>query len=468
MNKSFMGKCAQAMQAGWRGFWRDKRGNTTMIFGLSAISLVSAAGAGIDFSRAESQRSALQDAADAAVLRGALLSKQGTSTAQTAANTVFTQNLAGSDVSGATGSLALTTSGNMMTATYTGTANVKTMFLGLVNMSTLKITAVAKAQTIMRKAEIALVLDDSGSMGNDATRMANLKSSVDSVLADLLDNGVNKSETKVSIVTFDSRVKVAAATNYTWVDYGQAEYVNIKCNNTSCSNTTYTVSYDNGYGARAAYSLTLKNPNGNNKTITMPAIADAKSKWDGCLVDRDQSYDVNETTPSGSTALYPARPCYPYSGVDSPSLSPVSALSTDIAAARTYVKNLDPSGNTNITIGVQWGLETLSSSSPYTGGVAFKDTEVLKYMIIVTDGENTSNRWTSSTSSINARTALACQRAKDLEVTVYVVRVLQGDSTLLKNCASKTDYFYDLKSTSDLNSALTDVFNSIKSTRLTQ
>ncbi|MDC7683927.1 pilus assembly protein [Asticcacaulis sp. BYS171W] len=466
MNKPLMTKLAQAVKA----LWRDRRGNTTMIFGLSALTLVSAAGAGIDFSRAESQRSNLQDAADAAVLRGALLSKQGLTTAQTAANTVFAQNLVGTDLTGATGSLALTTSGNMMTATYTASASVKTMFLGLVNMSNLKISAVAKAQTIMRKAEIALVLDDSGSMGNDPSRLTNLKSSVDSVLADLLTNGVNKSETKVSVVPFDSRIKVTPSTSYAWVDYGQAAYTNIQCNNSSCSNTTYSVTYANGYGARAAYSLTLKNPNGNNKTITMPAIADAKSKWEGCLIDRDQAYDVNETAPSGTTALYPARPC---TGnlQDSSDLSLVREMSTDIAAARAHVQNMKSSGGTNITIGVQWGLETLSPSAPYTGGVAFKDTEVLKYMIIVTDGENSANRWyvgENYNSYINARTALACQRAKDLEITVYVVRVLQGDSTLLKNCASKTAYYYDLKSTSDLNSALSDVFNSIKSTRLTQ
>ncbi|HVZ29097.1 MAG TPA: VWA domain-containing protein, partial [Asticcacaulis sp.] len=126
-----------------------------------------------------------------------------------------------------------------------------------------------------------------------------------------------------------------------------------------------------------------------------------------------------------------------------------------------------PGGNTNITIGVQWGMEALSPSAPLTGGVAFGDTSAKKYMIVVTDGDNTANAWTNVTSQIDARTALACTNAKAKGITVFVVKVIEGNSSLLRGCASKPEYFYDLTNASQINGALSGIFDTIKKTRLT-
>jgi Mg-chelatase subunit ChlD len=143
-------------------------------------------------------------------------------------------------------------------------------------------------------------------------------------------------------------------------------------------------------------------------------------------------------------------------------------LSTDISGARSFVQTLTPAGNTNITIGVQWGMEALSPEAPLTGGVNFGDTETRKFMIIVTDGQNTRNRFTSNTSQIDDRTKKACQAANANNITVYVVRVMEGNSALLKGCASKEDYYYDLKSAAQLNDALASIFDSIRKSRLTK
>jgi Mg-chelatase subunit ChlD len=181
-------------------------------------------------------------------------------------------------------------------------------------------------------------------------------------------------------------------------------------------------------------------------------------------MDRDQPYDVSETAPSSATpaTLYPAQGCV-YTN-----LQPVMPLTNDIATSRAFVQAFVPGGNTNIGIGMQWGIELLSPTQPMDGGVAFDDSTTLKYLILVTDGQNTQNRWSTDTNTIDARTALACTRAKDLGITVFVVRVLDGDSTLLRQCASKSEYFYDLSSATQLNTALSNVFETISKTRLTQ
>ena len=169
--------------------------------------------------------------------------------------------------------------------------------------------------------------------------------------------------------------------------------------------------------------------------------------------------------PPVAATLYPGRTCA------TTALKPVQALSTNIATARSFVQTLTPGGNTNITIGVQWGMEVLSPTDPFTGGVNFNDPMTHKYMIVVTDGQNTANRDYTSSNPANAvnidpRTALACTNAKAQGITVFVVKVIEGNSDMLRACASRPDYFYDLSSASQLNTALSAVFEAIKKTRL--
>ena len=40
-------------------------------------------------------------------------------------------------------------------------------------------------------------------------------------------------------------------------------------------------------------------------------------------------------------------------------------------------------------------------------------------IILLTDGQNTQNRWTSSTTSIDARTQKACDNAKAANIKLY-------------------------------------------------
>ncbi|MDC7683926.1 pilus assembly protein [Asticcacaulis sp. BYS171W] len=585
-----------------KAFRSDRGGNTAMIFGLTAFALLAAVGGGIDVTRAVNMRTKIQDASDAAVLRAATMAR-GTTTAaqQTAADQAFDANLNAtgmnrSGLSFVSRNLVRVTEGANTSLTYNVEATNKNLFLGLIGLSTFNLKIVAEAKAQMRKSEIVFVLDSTGSMAKDS-RMVNLRSSVDAVLAGLLEGGVNVSETKVGMVPFDTQVRVTPGTSYNWVDWGQASSsqscsglsgsycsimidaadkvctgaVNIEaCRSTlklyyktstsggktyydvkvyayeqvgsnytirtysegtytttttqdysggtscnaetgACSTTsggtrnvttttyngesgtttvksnltdystapagytsaassvlTYPASYSNGYDGKPS-STTTTTTNGKPRTIYMPAVPANRAAWTGCFIDRTQPYDISADSPGAATAsLYPARPCV------TATLGVVRPLSTDIAGARTYVQALKEGGAnsyTNITIGVQWGMEVLSPSEPMTGGVAFKDDVTLKYMIVVTDGENTRNRWitnSAQSAQIDARTKLACQAAQDKGITVFVIRVMEGNSALLKACASKPEYYYDLTNAGQLNQALKDVFEAIKKTRLTK
>jgi hypothetical protein len=188
------------------------------------------------------------------------------------------------------------------------------------------------------------------------------------------------------------------------------------------------------------------------------------SDWTGCLEDRGQPYDTlaDAFNADNPDSAYPAINC------DSSSPKVIQDMTTSISDTKTYVNALTANGDTNITIGVQMGMELLSPDAPYTQGVAWGDPDMDKYMIVVTDGDNTRNRWGSSSADIDARTALACQAAKDKGITVFVVRVVQGNSSMLQTCASKTIYYYDLKSASQLNATMADIFQRIGKLRIVQ
>lgn len=574
-------------------FRRDCGGNTILMFGLSLFAIILAIGCAIDMTRVMTARKNMQDAADAALL--AIMIKSASTTQDqrvTWAASAFDKNFHNPSVYGVNKVLTNTATGTTISQSYAVTANVTSYFGGFIGIDHYNVKVLAKAESQMQTSEIALVLDSTGSMA-DSNKMTNLKSSVDSVLASLLNSsGVNVSNTKVAIVPFNTQVKIAQGTALTYVDYG-AESMSEGCKNisgtictaawdvydkicngltdqTACrasvkgwSNVTspaadgsyfttvtfkanvngntvtftdiyktkttttaaysytdetgvhnvaagtststgffsaststasgsgglgvaptttdpngyksiaggslvYNVSNSGGYGSVAA-KTTVSTVNGTSRTYLYPAYNDTKTAWTGCVIDRTKPYDTQVTAPTASIAatLYPARTCA------TSTLKPVQALSTNIATARSFVQTLTPGGNTNITIGVQWGMEVLSPTDPFVGGVNFNDPLTHKYMIIVTDGENTANRDYTSSNPANAvnidpRTALACTNAKAQGITVFVVKVIEGNSDMLRACASRSDYFYDLSSASQLNTALSAVFEAIKKTRLTQ
>ena len=108
------------------------------------------------------------------------------------------------------------------------------------------------------------------------------------------------------------------------------------------------------------------------------------------------------------------------------------------------------SGNTNITLGVIWGMHLLSSTTPFTQGVPWSEVETTKVMIVLTDGDNTESRQYSSTSAIDNRTRKACDAVKAKDILVYTVRVVDGNASLLTNCATETSMYTDIQKASDL------------------
>ena len=170
--------------------------------------------------------------------------------------------------------------------------------------------------------------------------------------------------------------------------------------------------------------------------------------YSGCVIDRLPDSDVTGFAAPvvGTTSEYPKANCA------TTTLATTAGLTTNFAALKSKINAMQPSHNTNITIGVAWGMEALSSSAPLTG----VRNDSRKIMVIMTDGENTQNRWVDAryvsggrtlinqtkSDLIDAKTLAACQTAKTNDIEIFTLNLIDADSAMLLSCSSGESYSY--------------------------
>ena len=154
-------------------------------------------------------------------------------------------------------------------------------------------------------------------------------------------------------------------------------------------------------------------------------------------------------------------------------------LSYNWTAMNSLVDQMQPNGNTNQPIGLVWAWQSLVGGGPLTAPAKDSNYKYTDVIILMSDGLNTENRWSSNQTTIDKRMfdnnnsgAGTCANIKNAGVTLYTVQVNTGGdplSTLMQNCAGGPDKFADptkfyMVTTS---SGLGTVFNAI-GTNLTQ
>ena len=165
------------------GFRGDQRGNVAVIFVLALLPLLSAIGCAIDYSRATRIQSKLQAAADAAsvgsiaklspafIEAGSMTSDGPIADGVTDATKIFNGNIAGTTgftLNSVTPDVNKT--GSTVTSTVTFSADVATMFLGVMGKSVMTVGGTSNSVVNMPLfIDFYLLLDNSPSMGVGAT-----------------------------------------------------------------------------------------------------------------------------------------------------------------------------------------------------------------------------------------------------------------------------------------------------------
>ena len=420
-------------------FFRNRDGGVAPFLAITAIPLMGITGAAVDYTRASSARTAMQSALDATALN---LSKtaQGLDPAQIQgqAQQVFNALFVRPEVENVSIQTEFSSpqQGNFVLK-ITGRATISTHLIKLLGHSQFNFSADSEVLWGIKKLNLALVLDNTGSMASNA-KMTNLKVAAHNLLTTLQNAANAPGDVQVAIVPFAVDVNVGTGhVDASWIDWTDWEDANGTCSKPSYTKKSSCVA--------------------NGKTWT----PDAHSTWNGCVNDRDQNNDIQNAVPvSGS----PSTKFRAHQSSSCPTA--IIPLSHDWTALNAKIDEMTPTGNTNVTIGLAWGFQLLSPVAPFNAPAPADDLD--KVIVILTDGENTQNRWSSSSSSINARTAKVCDNIKDANIKLYTVRVIDGNGTLLKNCATKPSMYYDVDQAIELNSVFSSIAQNLANLRITQ
>jgi Flp pilus assembly protein TadG len=173
-------------------------------------------------------------------------------------------------------------------------------------------------------------------------------------------------------------------------------------------------------------------------------------------------------------------------------MQPITPLTSDYNLIKTRVNQLQAAGTTNIMEGVAWGHRVLSPDEPFAEGAPAAN-DLRKIMIVLTDGANNfGNNNTalgseyssfgylvdgrlaqggssSTTDAMNVKTLAACEAAKKGGIEVYTIRLEEPDvatGTMLKDCASGADHYFDAPSRSQLDEVIQQIKEKIVVLRL--
>ena len=448
------------VRAAIRRFAGADQGNIAVLFAIAAVPIISFVGAAIDYTRANTARSAMQAALDTTALMlgkdltdGTITSTQISAKATAYFNALYNNTDAKSVAVTATYTAA---SGNGSTILLNGSASLDTQFMKVAGFPTLGINTSSTSAWGNVRMRVAMALDNTGSMASDG-KIAALRTSAASLVDQLSALAKNPGDVYVSVIPFAKDVNVGAS-NYSqsWIDWSDWD---------SSSRT-------NSWGTCSQSWRTTRSSCQSNGATWTPD----RSKWTGCVTDRTQPYDTQNTAPSAGNAptLFPAEEYYENSETyckpgNDPPLQQLMPLSYDWTAIKATISAMQPTGGTNQPIGIAWAWQSLQQTSPLNAPAEDSNYTYKKALIVLSDGLNTEDRWpaygngqTQYGGQIDARQKILCDNIKAQGVIIYSIQLNTGSpgdptSAVLQYCASGTDKFYHVR---DASQTLT-VFNSI-------
>jgi hypothetical protein len=289
-------------------------------------------------------------------------------------------------------------------------------------------------------------------MGQDG-KIGALRTAASNLVDQLSNLAKSPGDVYISIVPFAKDVNVGASNrNQNWIDW-----TDWNAAKGSCSSSWYNT--------QSACSNA-------GKTWT-PASHDT---WTGCVTDRTQPYDTQNTAPAiaNVATLFPADEYYENGETyckpgNTPPLQQIVPLSYDWTSLKATISAMQPTGGTNQPIGLAWAWQTLQQTAPMNAPAEDSNYTYQKAIILLSDGLNTEDRWPAYGNGsqqfggqIDARQRILCDNIKAQGVIIYTVQVNTGTpadptSSVLQYCASGGQNFFLVTSASQTVS----VFNSI-------
>lgn len=513
------------------GFLNDKSGGVLPAFAVALLALIGTVGTAVDYGVVAHRRVTLQTMVDAATMQVARTTNPDEATLHARLATLLTPLLRQGGLEPTDWTLvSATDTGKKVTVSVT--ANVPTYLMSVFQVDSVNIRATTEVSRSQTKLEVALVLDNTGSMATN-NRIGALRTAA-TTLVDTLYAGYDAANTvKIALVPFVTTVNIKApGFDMAWIDQN----------------------------ALAAHHGQNFNPVGGGRANHLTLFNDLQVPWKGCVEARAAPYDLEDTPPNPAIPdtlfvpwFWPDEPDSGISYVDGtdyknnympddytrpsgvsnsqtaaarqrntskyanrrasatidetpsetfgPNKScpePLTPLTADANAMRTKIADMRAWNNsgTNIAVGMSWGWSVLSPTPPFTEGAPYEDNKTLKAMVILTDGENevfggwsthnrsdysgygylaanrlgTTNRATGVT-RVNEKVTALCDKLKARNIRLYTITFQLASATgqaLFRDCASKPELYFNSPSTSDLQAIFQAIGNDLGGLRFSQ
>jgi Flp pilus assembly protein TadG len=355
-----------AARRGWSldRFRRDEDG-AIVIFSVFMFLMIVLLGAlGVDMMRFEMERAKLQSTLDRAVLAAADIDQ--TMVPTDVVNEYFTKSGLGGTVTGVNVSQGL----GYRSVSVTARKSINTQLIHMLGVETMSAPAAGAAEERVDSVEISLVLDVSGSMASNG-KIGNLRTAGNQFIDAIFAN-TEQDKVSISIVPYNGQVNVGPDL----ID---------KYNITNRHNNSYCVDLPASVYTSAALSRNLPMP--------QHVFADTYNSS-----NTSSSYSTTSMTPSSTN-----RWCDP---------NPVNRIrvhSNNVLQLKGHIDNLQPVGATSIDAGMRWGSALLDPTArsvvtelvaenkviaPFAGRpLEYNDPEVLKVIVLMTDGEHWPNEY---------------------------------------------------------------------------
>jgi Flp pilus assembly protein TadG len=187
-------------------FVHEERGVVAIIFGLAMIPIAGMVGASLDYSRAASVRGQLQDAVDGAILTAAHNTNVSDEQLEAAVRTQIETMLGGAHGShGLTLNIVRDPDDDTMME-ISANIMVDTTILEILGIHDIEVGANAAVSVDFRALEVALVLDNTGSMRSQ-NRIASLREAAHQFVEIVSDDG-NAESLRISLVPYSAQVNI--------------------------------------------------------------------------------------------------------------------------------------------------------------------------------------------------------------------------------------------------------------------
>lgn len=453
-------------------FWRSCGGTIAPLFATSILVVVGAVGLSIDGARIYGAKQKLQTICDSAVLAAARRAIADGSTDQVVE--AFQSFLA---VSGIDQELSLrpSTPDTSMPKRLSAEliADMPTVIMPVLGFSTVEIRAHATAEFGFTKLEIALALDNTGSMAG--AKLEALKTSANRLVDLLLDKAPEDGDIRISLVPFAQYANVGLEhRNASWIDV-RSDYsetvescgdVAPLLSSTNCRTVTYTY-YQDGKPMTGSYQQC--------DNVYGPPVYQCTSytntyTWSGCVGSR--AYPLNLRDDTYATRI-PGL-------LNTACPSKIQPLTSSRATLHNSIDAMVATGETYVPSGLMWGWRTLSTLEPYTESegdrVDANGNKISKVLILMTDGENTKSPTYpahdgSDAALANTLTRELCREVKLAGISVYTVAFDVSDATissLLGDCSSGPPFAYSANTITELQTAFESIGRQITAVRLSK